>query len=169
MKKLLCFGVVIVMALVLLAACEDTQSNSGSSQSDRRSSQSDNRDAQSDSRDAQSDSRDSQSDSRSSKSAKDYLDAHDAADLEQIIEMSRSMGMELSITTSGDMIIYTYRYLEEMDAEVAREYFNTMSDMLKEGSDVVIKEMNDFGVGSPAVRYVYQNLDGSEIWSGDFK
>jgi hypothetical protein len=126
MKKVLCFGMVIVMALVLVACGGD-------------------------------------------KTAQDYLDAHDADELRQLKEMTRNAGMELSITASGDTVIYTYRYLEEMDVEATRAYMDTMSGVLKAGADIAIAEMKEFGVSSPVIRYVYQNIDGAQIWSGDFK
>jgi hypothetical protein len=105
------------------------------------------------------------------KSAQDYIDANPEEDIQEVIKQARDeMGMELAITSDEDTLIYTYRFLEEVDAEATSDHLDTQYEVLKKAAEEdVISEMKEFGVENPVVRYTYKNKDGSEIWSKDFK
>jgi len=99
-----------------------------------------------------------------SRTAADYLNAHSQADLNAIIAQVRDMGMELEMTTDGDVMIYTYTFIEQVEAG----NFVMEESMLRAAADMILAEMSNFGVSNPEVRYIYLNADGSVLVDLEF-
>ena len=101
-----------------------------------------------------------------SRTAADYLNAHSQADLDAMIAQTRAMGMELEITTDGDAMIYTYTFIQPVDADEVD--MSEMEGLLRMTADMVLAEMSDFGIDNPVIRYVYLNADGSLLAEMEF-
>jgi len=102
-----------------------------------------------------------------SRTAADYLAAHSQADLDAAAAQVRAMGMEMEITTDGDVLIYTYTFLEQIDEALFS--ISEMEAMLRSTAEgVVLPEMRSFGISDPGVRYVYLNADGSLLGELEF-
>jgi len=102
------------------------------------------------------------------RTAADYLAAHSQADLDAAAAAVRAMGMELEITTDGNVLVYTYTFLEQIDGNLF-SISSEMEEMLRSTAEgVVLPEMRDFGVSNPGVRYVYLNADGSLLGGIEF-
>ena len=95
------------------------------------------------------------------RTAADYLNAHSQADLDAIVAQVRAMGMDIEMTTDGDTMIYTYTFMEQLDADDFDA--SMMEAMLRPTADMILAEMSDFGVANPEVRYIYLNADGAVL------
>jgi len=103
---------------------------------------------------------------RGPRTAEDYLNANDQAELDEAIALTRAMGMELEITTDGDILIYTYTFIQEVDADL---FILDPSELRATAEADILPEMSDFGVENPAVRFVYLNSDGSLLDEFEFR
>ncbi|MCL2078139.1 MAG: DUF4854 domain-containing protein [Oscillospiraceae bacterium] len=79
-----------------------------------------------------------------------------------------AMGMLLTITGENNTIIYTYTFKDELDVDTARAGLESQEETLRTTSVGLIAGMKDYGIKNPAVRYVYCNNDGTEIWAVTF-
>lgn len=70
-----------------------------------------------------------------------------------------------------DTAVFTYTYAQEVDAEEAATQLESMAGELKELCETaVFPAMESMGVTpSQKVTYVYNNADGSELWSQTFE
>jgi len=100
-----------------------------------------------------------------SRTAADYLNAHSQAALDDIIAQVRTMGMELEMTTDGDVIIYTYTFIEQI---VGSDFMFDDSMLRAVAETVILPEMSNFGVANPVVRYIYINADGTILADMEF-
>jgi len=100
------------------------------------------------------------------RTAEDYLNANDQEELDEAIAMTRAMGMELDISTDGDILIYTYTFIQEIDADL---FILDPTDLRETAETDILPEMSDFGVENPAVRFVYLNADGSLLDEFEFR
>jgi len=99
------------------------------------------------------------------KTAADYLNSHNQSDLDYVIALTRAMGMELTITADGNVLIYTYTFIEQVDV-----FDDSLLDVMLRptAENIVLPDMSDFGVRNPAVRYVYLNADGTLLAEIEF-
>jgi len=102
----------------------------------------------------------------SPRTAEDYLNANDQAELDEAIALTRAMGMELEISTDGDILIYTYTFIQEVDVDL---FILDTTDLRATAETDILPEMSDFGVDNPAVRFVYLNADGSLLDEFEFR
>lgn len=102
------------------------------------------------------------------------LDAYAALEQEQIpmlIEASGGMFSDIEITAKyPNEMVYIYTYAEELPADLAAEYFDTMVDTLQLiGDEQLFPLMEQTGVtGIKKATYIYLNPDGTELWAHTF-
>ena len=98
------------------------------------------------------------------RSAQDYLNAHSQADLDAVVAQVRAMGMELEMTTDGDVLIYTYTFIEQ----VGNDFVMDESMLRRTAETVILPEMSNFGINNPVVRYIYVDADGTVLADMEF-
>jgi len=103
-----------------------------------------------------------------SRTAADWLNAHDQAMLDGLVDATRAAGMDLEMTTDGDVMIYTYTFMEQLDEEMSAVMVEMFEPINRATSDALLAEMSDFGVANPVVRYIYLNADGSLLGEMEF-
>ena len=101
------------------------------------------------------------------RTAADYLAANDPAQLNAFITQVRGWGMDLVITTEGGTLIYTYRYLEQVDPGAFARFLNETET--RNTAEAILAEMRAFNVTDPAVRYVYMNADNTVLFDVTFE
>ncbi|MBD8063379.1 hypothetical protein [Oceanitalea stevensii] len=103
------------------------------------------------------------------------LDEYVAMEREQLEAAGDSLAEVYSEVTVEaqypDTAVFTYTYAQEVPAEEAATQLESMAGDLKELCETgVFPAMESMGVGpSQKVTYVYNNADGSEIWSQTFE
>jgi hypothetical protein len=90
------------------------------------------------------------------------------AEVESQVDMFGGTYSDISLSSAnGNTLVYTYTFAEPIDAAVAAESFDSMSDMLKgPAENMLIPALEMAGVtDNPQVTYTYLNPDGSVIWT----
>ncbi|MCM3659796.1 hypothetical protein M3148_02120 [Georgenia satyanarayanai] len=107
-----------------------------------------------------------------SEAALDEYIALEQAQLEAAGDSLADVYSEVTVTPEyPDTAVFTYTYAQEVPAEEAAAQLESMVGDLKELCETaVFPAMESMGVGpSQKVTYIYNNPDGSEIWSQTFE
>ena len=103
----------------------------------------------------------------SSVTVKGYIEAQ-RAQLDDLIESVKDEA-EMSIYDEGNTIVFSYKYKTDVgDVETAGENMKATESALKAGADAIKAELKIFGINDSAVKYIYINSDGTEIYSKTF-
>jgi hypothetical protein len=74
--------------------------------------------------------------------------------------------MDLNVTGEGSTLVYTYKYVMDVDKDQIRPGLESQKGTLETtAKNLVIPEMKKFGIKNAQVKYVYLDNNGDEIYS----
>jgi hypothetical protein len=89
---------------------------------------------------------------------------------EDTIESSKEKGMDYSVFARGSALVHRYKYIVDVgDLKKAKSLLEQYAYLLEKAADDEIAKLEDAGVKSPSVIYLYSNSDGAEIYFVEFK
>lgn len=96
----------------------------------------------------------------------EYLDAQ-KAQVDTMLKQYEDSGMTMEIKVDGETLVYRYIYDEQVDVTQGMlDYFDSSIDGFRQQFDTVIDEISrQVDVKEPAVQLLYENPDGSLIYS----
>ncbi len=109
------------------------------------------------------------SDTKMFASVQEYLDAQ-ADQIEAAKKQIEGSGMSMDITADGDTLVYHYIYDTEVPVnDETTASFEASLDDYKTQFDAILGEMEQLiDVAEPAVKLVYENPDGSVVYTHTF-
>ncbi|MDE7327060.1 MAG: DUF4854 domain-containing protein [Lachnospiraceae bacterium] len=96
----------------------------------------------------------------------EYLDAQ-KTQIDAMLKQYKDSGMTMEVKADGDTLVYRYIYDEPVDVTQGMfDYFDSSIDGFRAQFDTVIDEIGRLvDVAEPAVQLLYENPDGSLIYS----
>lgn len=84
-------------------------------------------------------------------------------------KMISSMGLDVVVTGEDNKLIYTYRYLEDVQMDGLAEALSTQLNTQAATFESIASSLKAaVDVENPVVVVTYQNVDGTEIYSQEF-
>lgn len=99
-------------------------------------------------------------------SVQEYIDAQ-KDEIDEAIKQNEDSGMSMEVTADGDTLIYRYVYNTAIPVtQAVVDTFNSSLDTYKTQFNAILSEMERvIDVKEPAVKLLYENPDGSLVYS----
>ena len=99
-------------------------------------------------------------------SVQEYLDAQ-KDQVDAVIEQNKNSGMSMEVKADGDTLIYRYVYDETVTVtQYVIDSFDSSLDLYKSQFESILDEMEKYiDAKNPAVQLLYENPDGSLVYS----
>lgn len=103
-------------------------------------------------------------------SVEEYLAIPQVQDqMDALSELMESMGMTMTVAGEGNKLIYTYTYVQQIDAAAAKPQLESGLDAQESTMKSVASSLKLYvDVENPIVVVHYLNADGSEIYTREF-